>query len=145
MKNAKPLAIKIAGHFILLYLVLGLAFSISFAGVLCTALILGLISYFLADLGLLPQTNEWFTLLSDFGLAFSVIWGLSRFFAHNSLPGLAVSIAAAVVISVFEHFYHQYLADYVLVKRTPRRSGTANLQYGMESSEEISPEMRKKR
>jgi hypothetical protein len=144
MQNIKPLLIKIAGHFIFLYLVLGFIYGMSFFGVLFTALLLSVISYFLADLGLLPRTADWFVLILDFGLAFSVIWGMTRFFAHNHLPGLQVSIGAAVVISVFEHFYHQYLTDYVLQKGVPRRSKAQTLRYGTETAEEIRPETGKK-
>ncbi|WP_018661109.1 YndM family protein [Heyndrickxia acidiproducens] len=141
MNHLKPLAIKLFGYFILLYLALGLIFGMSTAGILITAVTLGLLSYFLLDVGMLPRSNEWFALACDLGLSFSIIWGLSRFFIHNQLPAVYVSLGAAVVITVFEHFYHQYLSDYVLRQDVPRRSARPGMNYQTESSEEIRPDI----
>ncbi|MCM3021828.1 DUF2512 family protein [Heyndrickxia ginsengihumi] len=140
MENSKPLAIKLIGNLLILFLTLGIVFDMPFYSIMLITLTFGLISYFLIDIGMLPNINQWFTFICDLGLAFSIIWGLTSFFPHNHLSSLYISMLSAVTISFFEYYFHQYFAaaftnTNIVTDRHSRRS----LQYQFETSEEIDP------
>lgn len=74
MTHVKALAIKGIMTIIVLYLVLGLGFGFTFGDTLLMTIVLGVISYLLGDLYVLPRWNNMIATLADFGLAFLVIW-----------------------------------------------------------------------
>lgn len=71
MTHVKALAIKGIMTIIVLYLVLGLGFGFTFGDTLLMTIVLGVISYLLGDLYVLPKWNNMIATLADFGLAAS--------------------------------------------------------------------------
>lgn len=71
MEHGKALAIKGVMTFVILLLILGLMFGMSLGNVLLTTVVLGIISYLVGDLFILPKTNNTVATLSDIGLAVS--------------------------------------------------------------------------
>ena len=68
----KALAIKGIMTIIVLYLVLGLGFGFTFGDTLLMTIVLGVISYLLDDLYVLPKWNNMIATLADFGLVMSL-------------------------------------------------------------------------
>lgn len=94
---------------VLLYVILGLMYDMSFSNVFLISLVLGLASYVIGDLFLLPKTNNTIATLADFGLAFMIIWILGESLTYGESLLLASLISAAGV-AVFEYFFHKYVA-----------------------------------
>ena len=73
MKHIKPLAIKFISSLVLLSVILGLFFDMSFGNIFLITLVLGVVSYVIGDLFILRRTNNIIATLADLGLAFLVI------------------------------------------------------------------------
>lgn len=145
MKHFKAIAIKFIASLIVLYIILGLIFNMSFTNVFFISLVLAVVSYLVGDIGILPRTNNTVATLADFGLALMVIWFLSSALTYNGNTYLFfISFISALGIAVFEFFFHKYLSsdsfrnepDNILPNDT-----FSNFQ--TEVSEEITPEIEK--
>jgi hypothetical protein len=137
MKHLRAIAIKFLASLVLLYIILGLMYDMSFTNVFLISLVLGLASYVIGDLFLLPKTNNTIATLADFGLAFMIIWLLGESFTYGESL-LAASLISAAGIAIFEYFFHKYIAGNVLEdqENSQRRS---NYQYQTEAAEELYP------
>lgn len=138
MNHFKALIIKAFFSLALLYLVLGLLFRMSFGNVLFITLVLGVVSYVLGDLFILPKTNNLVAALADFGLAFPIISMMSSAFT-TGYNILAMSVIAALAVAIFEFVFHKKVASQV-VSEQRRDLEARNLQYRTEASEELVPE-----
>ena len=105
MTHVKALAIKGIMTIIVLYLVLGLGFGFTFGDTLLMTIVLGVISYLLGDLYVLPRWNNMIATLADFGLAFLVIW----------LMGMPLSLG--IVMAIGEYCFHFYMMSKEIGKK----------------------------
>lgn len=137
LKHIRALAVKFLASMVLLYVILGLMYDMSFSNVFLISLVLGLASYVIGDLFLLPKTNNTIATLADFGLAFMIIWVLGESLTYGESLLLASLISAAGV-AVFEYFFHKYVAGIVL-EDGERQYGNTGYQYQTEASEELYP------
>jgi hypothetical protein len=137
MKHLRALAVKFLASLVLLYVILGLMYDMSFTNVFLISLVLGLVSYLIGDLFLLPKTNNTIATLADFGLAFMIIWILGESLTYGESLLLASLISAAGV-ALFEYFFHKYVAGKVLEDQENQYQNT-NYQYQTEASEEFYP------
>lgn len=137
MKHVKALAIKFISSFILLYIILGIFNGMSFGNVFLITAVLGIASYIIGDMLILPRTNNTIATIADFGLAFMIIWLMSE----NLTVGdgmFAESLIASLGVSLFEYFFHRYLYNNVINTHEENRL-QGNLQYQTEASEELTP------
>lgn len=141
MVHTKAFAIKFIANFVLLYIVLGLFYDVSLSNLFVITLILGVASYSLGDMAILNRTNNITATISDFVLAFLVIWffgnhlwllGDNLRYGYNFITG---AFTSAVAIAIFEFFFHMYVAKY----RDYKVRQIAYLRYQTEVAEEISP------
>lgn len=58
MKHVKALLIKFIASFVLLYIVLGVMYTMTFGEVFLLSLVLGIVAYLIGDLFILPRTNN---------------------------------------------------------------------------------------
>lgn len=137
MKHLRALAVKFLASLVLLYIILGLIYDMSFTNVFLISLVLGLASYVIGDLFLLPKTNNTIATLSDFGLAFMIIWILGESLTYGESLLLA-SLVSAAGIALFEYFFHKYMAGNVF-EDGGREYRNTNYQYQTEASEELYP------
>jgi len=142
MKHLTPMAIKFVSTLVLLYVILDLFFGMSFINVFLITLVLGVISYLLGDMLILPKTNNTIATIADFGLAFPLIW-LMTLNMTTGVRTFGVSIIAAIGLTLFEAFFHQYLKRNIIdsnedVVKINRRS-LPQLQYTVENAEEFTP------
>ncbi|GAB3049137.1 DUF2512 family protein [Virgibacillus ainsalahensis] len=107
MNHFKLFAVKFIASLILLYLILGLGFGMEFVNVFWVTLTLSVLAY-LGDLFILPRISNVFATISDFVLAFVVIY----FMSYGVTAGgdwFAASLIAAAGNTVCEYFYHIYI------------------------------------
>lgn len=110
MQHGKALAIKGVMSLVVLYLVLGVGFGISFGNVLLITLILGILSYLLGDVFILPKTSNMMATMADLGMAFVIIWLLGMAFTSLSVGSMALAaVIAAIVMALGEYFFHIYI------------------------------------
>ncbi|RLL43580.1 DUF2512 family protein [Oceanobacillus piezotolerans] len=109
-KHAKALAIKGVMTLIVLYLVLGLSYGMSFGNVLLVTLVLGLVSYGLGDLYILPKSSNVTATLADFGMVFLIIWLLGMAVTDLSLGTISQqALISALVMAAGEFIFHIYI------------------------------------
>ncbi|HEY4549909.1 MAG TPA: YndM family protein, partial [Bacillus sp. (in: firmicutes)] len=140
MKHIKPLAIKFISSLVLLSVILGLFFDMSFGNIFLITLVLGVVSYVIGDLFILPRTNNIIATLADFGLAFLVIRFMSDILARgNDGDMFTMSLIASIGVALFEYAFHKYVANRVLNENQSRENQQTKLRYQTEASEELTP------
>ncbi|MDQ1002327.1 uncharacterized BrkB/YihY/UPF0761 family membrane protein [Neobacillus niacini] len=137
MKHVKAMAIKFVSSLVLLSLILGLLYDMSFGNIFLITLVLGVAAYLIGDLLILPRTNNTVATIADFGLAFLIIWLMSRSLTYGD-NHFSMSLIAAIGVALFEYMFHKYVANNVL-KDQGGQQQTRQLQYQTEASEELTP------
>lgn len=111
MEHVKALGIKGIMTLLVLWIVLGVGYDMSFwPMILVTTIVLGVISYAAGDLGILPAAGNMVATISDLVVTFLVVWLLGL--AMTDMSGGTIAVAAiisAVIIAVGEYFFHIYL------------------------------------
>lgn len=139
MEHLRAIAIKFIASLVLLYVILGLMYDMSFTNVFLISLVLGIASYVIGDLFLLPRTNNIIATIADFGLAFMIIWLMGESLTYGDSLFTA-SLISAAGIALFEYFFHKYMARNVLEEEEERgHRHRSNYRYQTEASEELYP------
>lgn len=138
MDHMKALLIKFISSLVLLYIVLGLFYDMSFSNVFLITLVLGVASYVIGDMFILPRTNNTMATIADFGLAFLVIWLMGESLTYGDSLVTPALIAAAGV-ALFEYFFHKYVSNHVSKQGGNKRYQAGNRQFQTEASEELTP------
>lgn len=136
MDHVKALAVKLISCFILLYIILGLFYDMSFRNVLWITLVLGITSYIIGDLLILPRTNNLISTLVDFVWAFLVIWIMGDYLTFGD-DIITMSLISAAGVAIFEYFYHKYVTTHIT--RSENNNKPRNLQYQTEVADELTP------
>ena len=140
MKHIKPLAIKFISSLVLLSIILGLFFDMSFGNIFLITLVLGVVSYVIGDLFILRRTNNIIATLADLGLAFLVIRFMGDALANGDNGDMfTMSLIAAIGVALFEYAFHKYVANRVLNENQSRENQKTILRYQTEASEELTP------
>ncbi len=137
MKHVKAMAIKFVSSLVLLSLILGLLYDMSFGNIFLITLVLGVAAYLIGDLLILPRTNNTIATIADFGLAFLIIWLMSESLTYGD-NHFSMSLIAALGVALFEYMFHKYVANNV-IKDKGGQQQTRQLQYQTEASEELTP------
>ncbi|GGF26707.1 hypothetical protein GCM10010954_27190 [Halobacillus andaensis] len=136
MKHAQYFAAKFIGCLALLFLFLGIGYGLSFGNVFLVALVLSAVSYFIGDMMILRKTNNLMATLSDFVLAFVVIY----FMVDALTVGgelFTAALLSAVAVAVFEYIFHKYVATSGIYEAEDKTERKLNLS--TEASEELFP------
>ncbi|OHX43829.1 YndM family protein [Cytobacillus oceanisediminis] len=139
MQHFKALALKFLVSLVLLYIILGIFFGMSFVNVFIITAILGITAYILGDMVILPRSSNMIATAADFGLAFLLIWFLSSILTNGDNL-ISMSIAAALGVALFEYLFHLYLLRNMT--KANNEKGTinqGNLRYNTEVSEDLTP------
>lgn len=136
------MAIKFLGTLALLYIILGLFYGMTFGTVFTISLILGVVSYFVGDLGILPRTSNMVATIADFGLSLAVIWVMISWLTAST-TAFTMSLVAAIGVTIFEYLFHNYIANIIKSNQKHGNNPTNTLRYQTEASEEISPDVNK--
>jgi hypothetical protein len=142
VQHIKALAIKTVASLVLIYVILGIGFNYSIGNVLALTFLLGVISYILGDLLLLPRTSNLTATISDFAFSMLLTWFFLSNITVNTNNVFMASLLTSIGVALFEIFFHRYMRANVL--RTEESTLKVNtLRYQTEASEEISPDKRK--
>ncbi|GAA4069871.1 DUF2512 family protein [Amphibacillus indicireducens] len=135
MEHVKLIMIKYFATFVLLYLVLGIAYGLTTSQIFFVSLI-SLALYFLGDLFILDQTNNFIATFSDVVINFIVIYLLLDVvgFAGDRLIAAFIS---SIVLGFYEIFFHLYVTEEFSYEHEPISIG--RYDYLMELSEEFEP------
>ncbi|MCG1009344.1 DUF2512 family protein [Salinicoccus sp. ID82-1] len=111
MQHVKAMLIKAVMTLAVLWIVLGAFYGMDFwPMILGTTIVLGILSYFAGDMGILPAAGNAMATISDLVLSFLVVWLIGLWL--TDLTGGEVAVAAiisAIVIAVGEYLFHIYL------------------------------------
>ena len=95
MKHMKNLAIKFISILAVLFIILGIFYDMSFGNVLWISVVLTLVSYLIGDLLIFRKTNNTMATISDFAIAFLVIWLMGENLTYGDSLIMPALIAAA--------------------------------------------------
>ena len=137
MKHLKNLAIKFISILAVLFVILRIFYDMSFGNVLSISVVLTLASYLIGDLLILRRTNNTMATISDFALAFLVIWLMGENLTYGDSLVMPALIAAAG-IALFETFFHKYVARQI-DEASDYQNRSTNLRYQTEASSELTP------
>jgi hypothetical protein len=137
MKHMKNLAIKFISILAVLFIILGIFYDMSFGNVLSISVVLTLASYLIGDLLILRKTNNTMATISDFAIAFLVIWLMGENLTYGDSLIMPALIAAAG-IALFETFFHKYVARQIQ-DGDKQQNSSRNLRYQTEASSELTP------
>ena len=113
MQSVKAIIIKFLMILVVLWVVLG-AFGFDFGDIVITSVLVTGVSYVVGDLFILPRFNNATATISDFILAYGMIWFLGAYlFGYPEGLGTA-SFVSAGLIAVGEMFFHRYMQREVL-------------------------------
>lgn len=135
MEHVKLIGIKYFATFVLLYLVLGIAYGLTVSQVLFISLI-SLAVYFIGDLFILSRTNNIAATFADVVINFVAIYALLDLvgFAGDRLMAAFIS---TIVLGFYEIFFHLYVAEELNFNYEP--ISIRRYDYMMEFSEEFDP------
>lgn len=135
MEHVKLIGIKYFATFVLLYLILGVAYGLSTSQILFISL-LSLVVYFIGDLFILTRTNNFVATLADLIINFLAIYLLLVVvgFAGDRLIAAFVS---TIVLGFYEIFFHLYVLEELSNNHEP--ISIRRYDYMMEYSEEFDP------
>ncbi|MEI3607924.1 YndM family protein [Pseudogracilibacillus sp. SE30717A] len=117
MDYVKALIIKFVMCLAVLWIILGIFYNVAFGHIFTLSLILTAISFILGDLYLLPKFENWGATISDFFLAFAIIWVYSVSFINENFSVITAAALSALVISVGEIFFHRYVDNHIFHNR----------------------------
>ncbi|WP_226527491.1 DUF2512 family protein [Metabacillus niabensis] len=142
MNHIQAFLIKAVATFLLLMIILGLLFRYSIGDVFILTLMIGVVSYLLGDLMLLPRTTNMTASISDFAITMLITWFYLANITTSTTNVFLASLFTALVVALFEMFFHRYLINHTLQHKDEfERLG--HLRYNTEISEEITPDRSK--
>ncbi|KHE68345.1 hypothetical protein LD39_14800 [Halobacillus sp. BBL2006] len=138
MEHVKLIAMKFLFSLVILGIILGAGFDVSFGNVFLITLVLTAVSYAIVDLMILSRSSNTTATISDFVLTFVVVYFMTDALTVGDSVFLATLIST-ISLTIFEYFFHQSVARNLDGKeeRTERVNPTAQLS--TEASEEIYP------
>lgn len=117
MRHVEAFIMKYALTFVVLFIVLGLAYGVQVGDIALISLAVSVLG-FIGDLVIYPRTSNKIATGGDLVLAFVVVWLLGLALIEN--PDFSVAMAAlysAVLIAAGEWFFHIYLTKRVFEKK----------------------------
>ncbi|WP_067836266.1 YndM family protein [Amphibacillus sediminis] len=133
MEHVKLIVLKFLATFVLLYLVLGIGYGMAVSSIFLINFV-SIASYYIGDLIILRRTNNVIAALADFGIAFAAIYLLADMLTVGGDP-LTAAFLSALVIGIYELFFHPYVAEVLDYDEEPLR--VENYDYSTEASDEF--------
>lgn len=134
MNHTKLIGIKFIATFILLFLVLGIGFTISIADIVLINMV-SILAYFVGDLLILSRTNNTIATLADISIAFVVIFLMTDALLASTEAFIA-ALLSAVLIGLYEWFFHPFVIRGLSYSQN-KQAALLRANYLMESSDEL--------
>lgn len=93
---------------VLLWVVLGIFFDVSFTDILITSVVLSVVGY-VGDVYLLPKIGNVWAAIGDFVIAYAVIYFLGSYIYEQPIALGTASFISALLLMVGELFLHRYM------------------------------------
>ncbi|TFE00657.1 YndM family protein [Jeotgalibacillus salarius] len=142
MTHLKLFALKFIATLLVLGIILGAGFDVSFQNILWITIVLTAAAYVIGDLLILSKSNNVVATTADFIMSFAVIYFMTDALTVGDDVFIATSISA-ISLTVFEYFFHQSVArslDHEKVKSNSEKQTTNSTgQLQVESSNELFP------
>lgn len=117
MEHVRALIIKFIMCTVALWIVLSLFYGVSFGNVVWIGIVLTILSYALGDLLILPFAGNMAATAADFGLTFLTVWLMGAYLFDPAIPAALTAFFSAIVITIGEWFFHNYMGKTVLEDR----------------------------
>lgn len=142
MTHIKLFALKFIATLLILGIILGAGFDVSFGNIFLITFVLTVASYVIGDLFVLSKSSNTGASLADFIISFAVIYLMTDALTVGDDVFAATTISA-VSLTIFEYFFHQSVARSLDHEKEENRSKDAKAnstrQLQVESSEELFP------
>ncbi|MCA0972072.1 YndM family protein [Halobacillus litoralis] len=109
MTHFKLFMLKFVVTLVLLGVILGAGFDVSFGNFFLISLVLAAVSYAVVDILLLKNTGNTGSTVADFILAFAVIYFMTDALTVGDNV-FSATLIATVSLTIFEYFFHQSVA-----------------------------------
>ncbi|MBE3570929.1 MAG: YndM family protein [Bacillales bacterium] len=137
MEHVKALIIKFVMVLAILAFVLGLFYRVDFGEYFTISLIVTVVAYMLGDLFILPRFGNTAATISDFVLAYILIWAVGSGIINENISLGWASFWSAWIIAIGEMFFHRYMNKSVFNdEKDLRAEARRNPAYGSEFGEE---------
>lgn len=119
MRHLIALALKFSLTTLILFMILGAFYDVSFTDVFLISAVLTVLGY-LGDILILPRVGNVIATIGDFGLTLITVWlmGIYRFDEDVSLLG--APFVSAATIALGEWFFHKYMKNTLLDREAIR-------------------------
>ncbi|MBN6187354.1 DUF2512 family protein [Aneurinibacillus sp. BA2021] len=118
LESIDTIIIKVVAVTGMLTFVLGLFYHEDIRDILGISFLLCIISYYVGDLIILPLTNNLIATISDFALAFLMIYLIGLGFFNSDTPVLQASLIAAAAVAFGEYILHIVMQSILHEQRT---------------------------
>lgn len=149
MKYVLALFIKLVMLTVVLWIILGGFFGVSFINILATSAIFLGIAFIAGDLLILPKVGNGWSTIADFGLAWLAFWLLGFWLFEQPVSLGAAAFSSAVGYAIWEIFFHNYMQKYVLIGSSSRHENKdlspKNLQTEFGSDMDAKPITKKRK
>lgn len=116
MKHLVAILFKFIITAIVLEILLGILTTLSFGEIIAISAVVTIFSYLIVDLIILSASNNSVASLSDAALSFVIVY-LFNYVPGYGIVTIGASLISAVVIGVFEWFFHRYMVKTVYPNR----------------------------
>ncbi|MGD6965768.1 YndM family protein [Rossellomorea vietnamensis] len=138
MKHVNVLFIKFAASLVIFWISLDLFFEATIIDILSFSLLLTVVSYFVGDQILLPRIGKMNAVITDFFLAYLVVWIFGGILFDSYLQVAWGSIISALLIAASEVFVHSYIIKSISSEIRKNRP-SFNQAFAYEFAEEQNP------
>lgn len=140
MKHFKVLLLKFLLLTVILWLILGVVYDVSFTNIIITSLVLTITSFIIGDLYALPKIGNIGASMVDFTIAVASIFIIGTFLYDEGIPLASASVLAAIGIALSEILVHWYIKKQFVTKNT-EIPGYYERELQTEFADETSPEI----
>jgi hypothetical protein len=138
VKHLTVLLIKFIASLVVFYISLDLFFDATIVDIVSFSLLLTVISYFLGDLILLPRIGKLNSVVTDFFLAYLLVWIFGAILFESYLQVAWGSIISAILIAGSEVFVHSYIIKNI-PDEIPEKGPAFNQRFAYEFAEDQDP------
>ncbi|WP_079479152.1 YndM family protein [Halobacillus salinus] len=142
MSHIKLFALKFIVSLVILGIILGAGFDVSFGNVFLISLTFAVVSYVVGDLLILKNTGNSGATVSDFVLSFVVIYFMTDALTIGD-DVFTATLISTISLTIFEYFFHQSVARSLDQEKEENRREQKNVrptpELQTEASEELYP------
>ncbi|MGI8314694.1 YndM family protein [Halobacillus mangrovi] len=138
MDHLKLIAMKFLFSLVILAIILGAGFDVSFGNVFLITIVLVALSYALGDLMLLSRSSNTTATIADFVLAFAVIYFMTDALTVGDNV-FSATLISTISLTIFEYFFHQSVARNLDGEEERKGNVNPTPQLSTEASEELYP------